>query len=71
MNGLKLVSIEREKGEKIIDIAIFSAVCGLILWIFANDVLLAGKGVFVMVILAFINKLSSSNKKLMPINYES
>ena len=71
MNGLKLVSIEREKGEKIIDIAIFSVVCGLILWIFANDVLLAGKGVFVMVILAFINKLSSSNKKLMPINYES
>ena len=38
--------------------ALFSMVLGIIVWIFANDMLLAGMGALVIIIMAFVDKMN-------------
>ncbi len=50
--------IDRNNDYEIISNALFSMVIGIIVWIFANDMLLAGMGALIILIMAFVDKMN-------------
>ena len=50
-----------KNNDELIVNGIFSMVFGLVLWIFANDILLSGMGSLVILVMAFLARLDSNN----------